>query len=127
MRNDYQIGDWLYDVSGVPKQVQEVYDDSVTLGGVLCHLSTVKPIPLTKKILEKNGFEGMPYAFFKLDNNSWLEYYYHEYRLTKWWSGIDEWNNSSHVKETTFQCQCHYVHQLQHGLNLCEIDKEIIV
>ena len=109
MRNDYQIGDWLYDVSGVPKQVQEVYDDSVTLGGVLCHLSTVKPIPLTKEILEKSRIRyqyGCPwFQYITYDDDDTFEVHFNEYS----------------------QLELRYVHQLQHGLKLCGIDKEVIV
>ena len=55
--NYIQRGNWLLDVSGLPKKVEEIYDDSVTLGGVLNHISTVKPIPLTAEQLERNGFK----------------------------------------------------------------------
>ena len=50
-----EIGNWLYDKNGISKQVTEIYDDSVTMGNELHHISTIKPIPLTEEILEKNG------------------------------------------------------------------------
>lgn len=91
------------------------------------HVNTVdlSPIPITSEILEKNEFIGMPYAVLKIDDDSWLEYYYHEHRLIKWWSGIDEWENHSKVKDITFQCHCIYVHELQHALRMCGIKKEV--
>lgn len=94
-------------------------------GSHWCTIEKVEPIPLTLEILEKNEFIGMPYAVLKIDDDSWLEYYYHEHRLIKWWSGIDEWENYSKVKDITFQCYCIYVHELQHALKLCGIEKEI--
>ena len=83
------------------------------------------PIPITKEILEKNGFKGEMYAFLDISPNLYLEYYYHEHRLREWWTGIDEWNNHAEVKEIVFKCQCHYIHELQHALRLCGIEKEI--
>ena len=88
-------------------------------------MDAVEPIPITPEILEKNGFVGKPYAFYKNDEHSWLEYYYHEHMLQKWWKGVDEWNNHAEVAEISFQCQCHFVHELQNALRLCKIKKEI--
>lgn len=85
----------------------------------------IKPIPITPEILEKNGFKGEMYAFLDISPNLYLEYYYHEHRLREWWTGIDEWNNHAEVKEIVFKCQCHYIHELQHALRLCGIEKEI--
>ena len=55
----------------------------------------VEPIPITKELLEKNGFE----------------FYDGGYRYEDLW--IDGRNT--------------YVHELQHYLKLCGIDKEIVV
>ena len=82
---------------------------------------------ITEEILEKNGFIGKGYAIFKIDNHSFLEYYYHEHRFRKVWVGVDEWQNHSEVRDITFQCNCYYVHELQHALRLCGFDKEIIL
>lgn len=87
----------------------------------------IKPIPITPEILEKNGFKGEMYAFLDISPNLYLEYYYHEHRLREWWTGIDEWNNHAEVKEIVFECQCHYIHELQHALRLCGIEKEIVL
>jgi hypothetical protein len=91
----------------------------VTLG-VFNHWSNnIKPIPLTPEILEKNGFgcdRNDGYAILKLEDNSELLYYFHEYKLT-WF----------YKSEIIFRCQCVYVHQLQRALKLCGIDKEIII
>lgn len=78
-----------------------------------------EPIPLTPEILEKNGFcyDGYDgYAILRLEDNSELLYYFHEYKLTRFYKS-----------EIIFRCQCVYVHQLQHALKLCGIDKEIVL
>lgn len=76
----------------------------------------VEPIPLTPEILEKNGFENLGFAILVLEDGCVLHYYFHEYRLTKYY------NNS-----ILFKCECVYVHELQHALKLCGIDKEIVI
>ncbi len=87
----------------------------------------IKPLLITPEILEKNGFKGEMYAFLDISPDLYLEYYYHEHRLREWWTGIDEWNNDAEVKEIVFKCQCHYIHELQHALRLCGIEKEIVL
>lgn len=86
-------------------------------------LVSITPIPLTTKILEKNGFKGEGYLILELDEFSYLEYYPFEGRLRKIWHGIDEWNNHSDTKDITFQCHCKYVHELQHALRLCGMNE----
>lgn len=86
----------------------------------------LRPIDLTKDILNHNHWIITDmYAFLNIDEHSHLEFYYHEHRLRKWWHGVDEWENHSEVKEITFQCNCYYVHELQHALKMLHIDKDI--
>lgn len=85
----------------------------------------IEPIPITPEILEKNGFKGDGYAILILDEQTYLDYYYYEHRLRKHWCGVDEWENHSKVNDITFKCNCYYVHELQHALRLCGIEKEI--
>lgn len=76
----------------------------------------LKGISLTKDILEKAGFSfDNGYWKLRINERSHLEYYPHEYRLRKWYVGIDEWNNHAKVKEITFACQCHYLHEFQNA------------
>lgn len=83
----------------------------------------ISPIPLTAEILEKNGFKGEVYMTLDLDESSYLEFYGFEHRLRKIWNGVDEWNNHSASRDITFQCQCYYVHELQHALRMCGLDE----
>lgn len=128
---DLMVGDYIsVKPSGMPIKIAAVHHKKVAYHACTDKLSWVResllePIHLTKEILEKNEFIGMAYAILKIDDDSWLEYYYHEHRLTKWWSGIDEWENHAKVKDITFKCHCYYVHELQHALKLCGIKKEI--
>lgn len=88
----------------------------VTLAVLSVWNDNIKPIPITKELLEKNGFVYDGYAIFRLEDNSELLYYFHEYKLTRFYKS-----------EIIFRCQCVYVHELQHALKLCGIDKGIVV
>jgi len=79
----------------------------------------IDPIPLTEDILVKNGFDCQYYD----DGNSY------------WWAVFDGWFNinfdHSDCSEGEFRCVnfrdlvIKSVHQLQHLLRLCGIEKEI--
>ena len=135
---ELSIGDWVkilnYHWDGSP-YVGQVNGITKKHGTYYLHfgcalsaeIDRCEPIPITHEILERNGFSGEMYAILKIDENQWLEYYYHEHRICKWWRGIDEWNNHAEVREIVFQCQCHYVHELQMAFKLCKVNKEIVL
>lgn len=127
--NELMIGDFVrFKGSDLYHQVHAVQGKSVKLDKQYWYKADkLLPIPITKEILEKNGFSGEMYAFCKINDEQWLEYYYHEHRLRKWWRGIDERNNHADVTEVTFECQCHYVHELQMAFKLCKVNKEIVL
>lgn len=88
---------------------------------IVTSIDNVLPIPLTKEILEKNGFEQD-----KNDKN---------YYKWNWYVMVD---NVSYDTETgqlrIFKCShltywhpIGYVHELQNALRLCEIDKEVVL
>lgn len=135
---ELSVGDWVnvlnYHYDGSPKvaQVDGIVKKHGTyylqFGSALsAEIDRCEPIPITPEILEKNGFKGKMYAVLDISPDLYLEYYYHEHRLREWWTGIDEWNNHAEVKEIVFKCQCHYIHELQHALRLCGIEKEIVL
>ena len=72
----------------------------------------VWPIPLTAKILEKNGFRF---------NNLPMEQYWQQYGLRLYLSGHGYGINCGE----NVSLHIDYVHQLQHALRLCGIEKEI--
>lgn len=106
---ELMIGDLVYDTEKkkygrVDKLEHDVEDD------------TVEPIPLTAEILKKNGFEldeeasndfGFECYAFPLGKGFYIEHH-NEYRIT-----------DHQLMEFK------YVHELQHVLRLCKIDKEI--
>lgn len=124
---ELMIGDWVY---GTEKKKYGRVDK---LDNYELEDCDIVPIPLTAEILEKNGF---------LLHNS--ASYFKEYMWTT--GGIDEyadvyievgkdqqdnwrWDNLK-FKVHFFSgdvslMKMHYVHELQHALKLCKIDKEI--
>ena len=107
--NELMLGDWVL-CDGKSYQIAEI-------GGMVCidyenelfaSLEDIEPISLTAEILEKNGFASL--------------------------SGHDWWYKDFHIslsctKDLTLVCgrtiQFSFVHELQHALRLCGIEKTI--
>ncbi len=88
------------------------------------HIDNVKPVPLTTEILEKNGFvykEEEETCATEAFHHWWLEGSAFALNDDSWWRSIKDGN--LHVKFGIFPLK--YVHQLQHALRLCGIDKTI--
>lgn len=121
--NELQIGDWVYDGNSIA-QITGITCDGIieTTHNQSSNIELIRPIPLTIEILEKNGF--------KKDKK--------EEEMYKWnWSIIDDC--ISYDKETgkirifhslgnlVFVLPLRYLHELQHALKLCKIQKEIVL
>lgn len=102
-------------------------------GGIWCEY--LEPIPLTHEILEKNGWKLIPNTRNKLEY-SWSTGAIEEYADIHIYVGKDH-NNvwrwdfpilnihlyRGDIELTKFR----YVHELQHAIKLCGIEKEIIL
>jgi len=128
--NELMIGDWVvYD--GDVEYQNPIRVEGMDISGYSLITSDrddvgfdgVQPIPLTPEILEKNGFEDVGSEVYECDVLPfyiWLERDRH--RL-----GIDI-EDSTYDKENFAQMlrvPVSYVHDLQHALRLCGIEKEI--
>lgn len=116
---DLMVGDWLM-FNGKPCQVKGLHnDDTVTLTGYrsMYYLIDAEPIPLTPEILEKNGlvsdFLG---GYFDEDEQMMLE-------ISSTEEGV-YWTINYHEYDIL---KLKYVHELQHALRLCKIEKEIVI
>ena len=92
----------------------------------------VRPIPLTPEILEKNGFNDSTFEAQKRERFVVLckEYQINYYLGCNWFSIYKnaEVNSSDYpVFICAFQERIKYVHELQHALRLCKIEKEIVL
>lgn len=122
---DLMLDDWVLDTyTGKPMRVPRV---NIKVGKGL------EPIPLTVDILEKNGF-----VFDYTVDECVADYQYVELKgyicKGKTRCGDDyllDFCNGMMIITTDFcgevKKEMRYVHQLQHALLLCEIDKEIEV
>ena len=122
------VGDWVY-IAEHPmrKEAKQVKPEHF-----LRSLVIFEPIPITPKILEKNGFidksfeANLKYKYFIHTNEYQLGYYTKTNSFNVYKRGIDPFYTKD-VFCCGFQNIVKYVHELQHALKLCGIDKEIVV
>lgn len=111
---DLMIGDWVLDGNHIAQVVLLTCDGIIeTTFNESSNIEVVEPIPLTTEILEKNGF------------------YYDEDRKAYLMGVIFQVKPEKHGLFSFKICGCPYplsaVHELQHALKLCGIDKEIVL
>jgi hypothetical protein len=128
--NEFMIGDWvtckkwrenpyrLTRINDNGKHNYGVTGSGSQVGPFL--IEEIEPIPLTTEILEKNGFEWTTthsYMVLVVDSMH-IAFGFYKDCLS-----ISDWNENGNTQITSIQCK--FVHQLQHALRLCGIDKEI--
>lgn len=127
---ELMIGDWVI-AEGKQTRVTDIdeYDGinrSWIAGcedGGCVHKEDIKPIRLTKKILEKNSFlevKAIEYPSYSI-GISFL------YKDTIEGLRIFVQNTCAGEPTCTIIKTCKYVHELQHVLKLCKIEKEIVL
>ena len=146
---DLTVGDWfnfLIDIEGGDTEYDpknEIYQPMqiVTLTawsnndgevesaeGVLNDFDQLQPVPLTAEILEKNfnskELPDDPYGAYFFGGNDYIEVYIKEYTDGLWQVSVDEVDMGGLPSWRMFVSN---VHELQHALRLCGIDKEIKV
>lgn len=111
--NELLVGDWVLDGTRIA-QITSITCDGVieTTANKFSNIEVIEPFPLTAEILEGNGFE-----FDGDDIYKWGDYQlvivYKGGFLFGWVFG--------------YRKQLNYVHELQHVLRLCGIDKNIVL
>ena len=119
---DLIIGDWVqvpslidnvehYDAWCKVKQLRDC--DLDVIGFKELKYDEIVPIPLTPEILEKNGWEC---EYFGKRQEWWLD-------KTKFPIVGYSTNDTLHHNGIVLK----YVHELQHALKLCKIEKEIVL
>ena len=140
---ELMVGDWVK-IKGLKDPVKRIscideyvrtvdfWDDE---GVMVTSIDKVLPIPLTKEILEKNGFEEL-----MSESEISAERFGRKPEHTGVWQyGFGWFGSVSYVPERSFLCvkfmeghtadiaNIKYVHELQHALRLCGVEKEIIL
>lgn len=95
-------------------------------------LEKVLPIPLTPEILEKNGFKKYPYKNSYWYCDEMLELFMKivcifPIKDRKIYSLLSTAAPRLTAGEDDVYIRCDYVHELQHALKLCGIEKEIVL
>lgn len=141
---DLMIGDW---VRAIDDDTNEAFDATIkafdSLGNVYvvfpdddtaypCSEECVEPIALTTKIFEKNGFNDDGEGIYGDDDSFFVPIYQSEHNDSYFVSTcgrIEAWE--THIEPTKgigdFSGRLRYVHELQHALRLCGIEKEIVL
>lgn len=103
-------------------------DDEIGIDGEIFDLNRVKPIPLTPEILAKNGMETKDGDEFVLFDNSKIDTT-GEYTIIRYYAKVCRlWIcKGDGAIENEIHIDCQYVHELQHALKLCGIDKQIVL
>jgi len=130
---ELQLGDIVATTpSGMPIKVVAIHRKKVAYHACTDRFSWVRigllqPIPLTAEILEKNGFvkynevsDTPPYD--KDEEGNMYYSYKGEHKFWGWWQP----NNVYFIPiNAMLDLEIKFVHELQHALRLCGINKEI--
>lgn len=117
--NELMIGDWVvYDGDVEYTNPIKVEGIDIATGALVTSdredvgIDNIQPIPLTSDILNKNFPDTRDDVFWCWDDRKSQEEIWYEVRIEKNY-------------ETVFMLDIRYVHELQHALRLCGIEKEI--
>ena len=126
---ELMVGDWVY-CEGQPTPdnviIQSIHEDGVWFQGEefegAASYDRIFPIPLTPEILEKNfGVVERSSDGYNLVINSELILAFHlKETLDFWIAQLRDWPHLTYSLPLP-----RYVHELQHALKLCGIDKTI--
>ena len=129
---ELMIGDWCAYGVNCKGRVTALTEHLITLsvdgneinGLYMLMPDMVRPIPLTEEILVKNGFVGVELTDSYELNTDYYEIEVWNYSDGLWVVNV-HWIEFSSTPES--KATVSYVHQLQHLLRLCGIEKEISI
>lgn len=131
-KEDLMIGDWVNiqtekDDEPMYSQVEQLWECEID-ADFQTDYKNVHPIPLTKEIMEKNGFNLYPEETNVFYLNAG---YRHDLDTVCLYIGDIErpsiYGNDSLGEKIYVVLHCKYVHEFQHILKMCGIEKEIIL
>lgn len=125
---DLMIGDLVYihepECRGHRIDSIDELDGQVGADGEVYDECDIRPISLTEEILVKNGFVGVELTDSYELNTDYYEIEVWNYSDGLWVVNV-HWIELSSTPES--KATVSYVHQLQHLLRLCGIEKELII
>lgn len=130
--SELMIGDWINPLNRAiqrPCRVINLGNDvALVAKGTkewIAETSELEGIPITAEILEKNGFEDVGDGIVQFFERP----YYVWFVPAQYELGIEEGITTTEEIGTkiVLNMPCLYVHELQHALKLCGIEKEIVL
>jgi hypothetical protein len=126
---DLMVDDWVCtENDSTPRQIDWIRSGEVGLfWGQTVTPPYLEPIPLTAEILEKNGF---PLDVEETNHPLYKGTEIKEYTISMPPNGYREhliWIGEYYIMFDAPKVRIDYVHQFQHALRLCGIDKEIVL
>lgn len=123
---EFMLGDWVK-VNGMQRQITRIGQDTVYFSNTYYPIDVLKPIKLTKKILKKNGFKEPEYSLddelvFEIAHGAFIDA---EVRVSPDEEERNTWVAGIVSDTSSLQILFDYVHELQHAIKLCGIDKKI--
>ena len=125
------IGDWVNLSKGNWSENRQV--ELIDIEMIAESVYLAEPIPITPDVLEKNGWKHefdktdymVKYDLKKEGKNCWMMWSIkdHNFDIQMQDEKLDIYN----LKVSRVVIPCDYVHELQHALKLCGIDKEIVI
>lgn len=113
-QKEIMVGDWVHPMGHTEINAQVKPEDYI-------NWVEYEPIPITKEILEKIGFESIHNVGYVLDlryNTQVIyDFWNHNFRIVKDYKVLLDINFFDYMS----------VHELQHALRLLEIEKEIVL
>lgn len=127
--NELMLGDWVAFRKDFPDRV-----NAIAIGGHAVNLehdgwqqmSSIQPIPITPEILEKNGFD---FLYSSVPGGTSQEQRMRKVDTYKWQGlVVNYYHETNDFQMIDFRgVRLDYVHQLQHALRLCGIEKDIVL
>lgn len=144
---DLMVGDWVYLINTthnvsfpengviqdegyttirIPIKITTVSENCVSYYSnklesyVTLSFEEIEPIPVTPEILEKNGFETHP-------SNLRMFFEHDDYRLCYYLNSSNHFTSFNNINGSLVQKVIVNIHEIQHALKFCEIDKDIVL
>ncbi len=134
---DFMVGDWVF-VNDTPRKIQAIdgVDDEIMADDELYTFcqdrvhseDDIQPVPLTPKILEKNGFKSYGESWYLPDDIKVMVGFYMYKTTVSVKKGDDIFQKEIRCSyRACAEERGMHVHTLQHALRLCGIKHDIIL
>lgn len=123
--SEIKIGDW-FEFSEGQGQISLIYGDTVIIDGYQLDIAELEPIPLTKEILEKNGWEVGSVKHPIIDSRIAAEMSQFA-RKSFVALMFDKYQRSFNYDFGNRRLSIHHVHELQHLLWTIGLDDNLKV